>query len=223
MHVIHPRSSCLHLLKLEDFLIELQEPRHPGQRRQKRRTVPLHEERHDAKVRAALISIDTQPSGQDGLHSSGIDLPMHEEQIAPPLMPHREASRALSHGFALLMGSVMEPDASRAVGGANAPMVGPDARSGSAQARRAGISVAVGDLIHPKSPSGAASGTTRRPSTIGGDAAPLGLGVRGRCAWATKRPALRASRGPLRRGRAIAHGRTDRTSRSRQRTHAVLF
>ena len=56
-------------------------------------------------------------------------------------------------------------------------------------------SVAVGDLIHPKSPSGAASGTTRRPSTIGGDAAPLGLGVRGRCAWATKMPALRALQG----------------------------
>jgi len=89
----------------------------------------------------------------------------------------------------------MKPDASRAVGGASAPTVGQEARTGAAQARRAGISVAVDDLIHPKSPSGAASGTTRHPSTIGGDAAPLGLGVRGRCAWATKMPALRASRG----------------------------
>jgi hypothetical protein len=61
--------------------------------------------------------------------------------------------------------------------------------------RRAGISVAVDDLIHPKSPSGAASGTTPRPSNIGGDAAPLGLGVRGRCAWATKMPALRPGPG----------------------------
>jgi aminoglycoside 6'-N-acetyltransferase I len=117
----------------------------------------------------------------------------------------------------------MEPDASRAVGGANAARVGHKARNGVAQARRAGISVAVGDLIHPKSPSGAASGTTRRPSTIGGDAAPLGLGVRGRCAWAAKMPAVRAfCGGPLRRGRAIAHGHTDRTIGSRLRRVRVL-
>jgi hypothetical protein len=104
-------------------------------------------------------------------------------------------ARALSAAVAHPGRSVMKPDASRAVGGANAPRVGHKARNGVAQARRAGLSVAVGDLIHPKSPSGAASGTTRRPSTIAGDAAPLGLGVRGRCAWATKMPALRASRG----------------------------
>ena len=33
----------------------------------------------------------------------------------------------------------------------------------------------VAYLLHPKSPVGAASGTMRRPSTLGGDAAPLGL------------------------------------------------
>ena len=95
----------------------------------------------------------------------------------------------------------MQPDTSRAIGGANARRIGRGSRSGDAQARRAGISVAVDDLIHPQSPSGAASGTMRRPSTIGSDAAPLGLGVRGRCARATKMPALRASR-------AIAAART---------------
>jgi hypothetical protein len=36
--------------------------------------------------------------------------------------------------------------------------------------------VVVDNLIHPKSPSGAASGRTRRPLNFGADAAPLGLG-----------------------------------------------
>jgi hypothetical protein len=71
---------------------------------------------------------------------------------------------------------VMKPPASRSVGGANAPTIEHEARIGGVQARRAGISVAVDDPLHPKSPSGATSGTTRRPSTIADDAAPLGLG-----------------------------------------------
>jgi hypothetical protein len=138
--------------------------------------------------------------------------------------------------------SVMQPDTSRAVGGANAPTIGhggvqrwcpgpighgarsggvqarsdTGARSVGVQARRAGIAVAVDDLIHPKSPSGAAWGTTRRASTIGDDAAPLGLGLRGRAAWATDRPALRAlADRRAARSRASTLEHTDQPDRTR--------
>lgn len=70
-----PRPSCLHLVKREDFHIDM----------------------------LCLIRLDMQTRRQGGLHLSWIDLPMREEQIAPPLMPHREASRVLSRGFALLV------------------------------------------------------------------------------------------------------------------------
>ena len=110
-----------------------------------------------------------------------------------------------------------------------------DARCGRAQAHRAGISVAVDDLLHPKGPSGAAYRTPQRRSNIDGDAAPLGLGVRGRCPVATDMPPLRgwmfagshagATNMPvLRTSRGAGGARTDdraRTNRPNQPVEAT--
>jgi hypothetical protein len=123
----------------------------------------------------------------------------------------------------IIQTSVMQLDASRAFCGANARTIGHEARTGGVQARRAGISVAVDDLLHPKSPSGAASGRTRRPSTIGGDADPLGLGVRGICAWAAEMQALRAlANRRAARSRASAMEQTDQPVEATETRGAVV-